>query len=153
MPAGSKIFGSCNIWRPKDAQGEDFTSEYLTSSVYPPYVLDILDVSPNITKARAIFGNRDTIDIVPLFTGVDFRAIVQEHSQSHEDSLDVSPNFIGIEFLLIVVEYDHPHEDSLDVSPNFTGVEFLLVVVEYTHPEPDILDVTPNFTGISLVLA
>lgn len=154
MPAESKIFGSCNIWRPKDAQGESFTSDYLTSSIYPVYELELLDVSPDVTRFRVLWGNREFFDLTPSIDSVNLRDIVQIYVHPEIYSVDINlPSITQVELLTVVQEYTHPEPYSVDINlPSVTDVTLSTIVVEYTHPEPYSIDMNlPSVTSISLV--
>ena len=149
MPSGVKIFGSCNIWRPKDAQGEDFTSEYLTSSIYPIAIEEFfVSVAPNIQKLRIFHNINDELDTVPGIIGIELRDVVQIYDAPFED-LDVTPSIDVIDLVQLVIVYDHIPE-SLDIAPAINSIELLTIVIEYDHP-PESMDVTPSIDSITLV--
>ena len=155
MPSDSTIIGAATIWNYKFIDGSQIgkgnsgvSTSHLTSTIYPIYEVDQLDLAPGISMFRLFTLEVGELDLAPEITSVSVRDVVIIHDQPQEDALDVEPGitFVTIDTVLIV--HDQLNEDILDIAPSVISATVTLEVIVHNQLNEDVMDLAPGVTSV-----
>ena len=156
MPSDSTIIGAATIWNYKFIDGSQIgggtglTAAYLTSTPYPIYEAETLEVAPGVRSFQAYSIEIPLLEVAPAITEANLRAIVTLHDQPPELPLDVEPSITSAVLNQIVTSHSQPPELPLDIEPAITDALLEVIVVAHSQPADAPLDVAPAVTFVSL---